>query len=165
VQVHGEEGPAALAASIARACGDEIIRLNDYAWESVLCPGSDAARLALALSRSGHYCRALPGEWAFLNTLALAQVQNRLHAEALKTLVRSRLSSPQGGPHPSNLVFKAMAELGLGRRHAARFDIDHARRVAAETGAERDGETTELLREAERLLAETSHPPQSGESP
>jgi serine/threonine protein kinase/WD40 repeat protein len=141
------------AIAIARARGDDLNRLNGHAWEAVLWPDRPAA-YERALRQAREVCRQQPDDWAFLNTLALAEHRSGLHAAACETLARCEEIHRRAGRalHPSDLAILALAEHRIGKVASARARLETARSTFFAPSFNRDEETLQLIREAEAQL-------------
>jgi WD40 repeat protein len=154
VDTNLEESTRFLALKFAeRHPGKTADELNNRSWLTLHKPGADADvyRRALALAEAA--CVQEPDNWAYLNTLGVAQYRCGLYREAVETLRRSdQLNTRRTGrSEPADLAFLAMAAQRLGQADEAKMYLERLRAVMK--GARLDqGENRVFLQEAEALL-------------
>jgi WD40 repeat protein len=135
---------------IARARGDDPLRINDVAWRLVLptTAPADARRTALRAAQTA--AAAASPDWSTLNTLALAHYRNENYHDALATEEQAR--NYRKDPEPADLAIIAMSQQKLGRRDDAIASLDNLRHEMLKPSNAKDEEAQALLKETEELF-------------
>ena len=137
-------------------------QLNNASWETVRNPGHSKEEYATALDNAEQAVKLVPKETHILNTLGVAQYRTGNYAESITTFAENEtLAKNQARPpHPSDLIFTAMALYQLHREEEARATVtrlhDLIRQVEVHE-MERE-ELDGFLKELEELIPGSSLP-------
>lgn len=149
------------AVAFARGLGENANWLNSEAWGQVRYPGQPVEQYRKALKCVEAALKYAPGDFAFLNTLGVAQFRLGDFEAAIATLERADsahdrigVDGESRGPHPLDGVFASMALARLGRIPEARQRLAAARQLAGDPRYSGDAELGQFLREAEAVIAE-----------
>jgi tetratricopeptide (TPR) repeat protein len=144
------------AIGIARAKGDEPIRLNRESWHLVSRPHDNPKAYEIGLRGAEAAAAAEPDNVAFVNTLGVAQYRNGRYEEAYITLTRSdELRRQQGKKSvPHDVAFLAMAMLRLGRVQEAQTTLERLYSIIGDPEEEwrENEESIAMLEECKQLL-------------
>jgi hypothetical protein len=148
-----EESLRNMAIAIATARGDDLNRMNGWAWEACVSPESHPYR-AHALMQIRFVCGRSPGVHEFVNTLALAEHRNGLFAEACRSARESiRCAEAAGKPaHPTDWAILTMASARLGKKEEADVALAKLRESLSVPRFASDVESKALAAEAEALV-------------
>jgi hypothetical protein len=147
------EPARALAIELALARGDDINRLNGYAWDSVRIPELSALH-PHALHQIEYVSSVLPDDTSFLNTLALARYRMGLFDSVISATLRADdLSRARNRPpYPGDAAIRAMGSFRLGRLEAAHGKLSLSRTSATQPPFADDPDSKWLLLEASALI-------------
>ncbi|MEE2738188.1 MAG: hypothetical protein VX435_08190 [Planctomycetota bacterium] len=102
-----------------------VQELNNASWETVRNPGHTKKEYATALDNAEQAVKLAPEETHILNTLGVAQYRTGDYADSITTFARNETlaQNQKMAPHPSDLIFKAMALYQLHREEEARATV------------------------------------------
>ena len=143
---------------LAGALEDDPTHYNDAAWEIVRSPTCSSEQYLIAL-RASKIAATKRGEWAFVNTLGVAEYRAELYAESVKTLERSIVLSAMDVPDPADLAFIAMAQFRIGKTDEAQASLAQLREVMRNATNAADADNHAFLVEAESLISDEGLPP------
>ena len=129
---------------------------NNAAWALVSKPGQPEANFQRGLRLARAACRIEPENFAFLNTLGVAQYRSGLFAEALVTLTRTNAKNREADPY--DLAFLALAQHRLGQTDKARDTLRRLREVMKDPRRAGDQEEKAFLHEAETIALNGGFP-------
>jgi WD40 repeat protein/tRNA A-37 threonylcarbamoyl transferase component Bud32 len=141
------------ALEVAQTTSESPGQLWYGAWRVVLAPGADHDAYALAVRQAEAAVQAAPGNGTYLRALGIARYRLGDYAKAIDSLEQSeKLDATQGGSHPANLAFLAMAWQQLGQKGEAQATLARLREVTKGPRWATDPEAQGFLREAEALI-------------
>jgi tetratricopeptide (TPR) repeat protein len=102
-----------------------VQELNNASWETVRNPGHTKKEYATALDNAEQAVKLAPEETHILNTLGVAQYRTGDYADSITTFAQNETlaQNQKMDPHPSDLIFKAMALYQLHREEEARATV------------------------------------------
>ena len=102
-----------------------VQELNNASWETVRNPGHSKEEYAAALDKAEQAVKLAPDETHILNTLGVAQYRTGDYADSITTFAQNETlaQNQEMPPHPSDLIFTAMALYQLQREEEARATV------------------------------------------
>jgi hypothetical protein len=133
---------------------DDQELLEEISWSVVGTPDGRHDDYLRALRRAEAAVRLAPENGTYVKTLGVALYRVGRYKEALEVLRRATAleAAQRGGPTPTQIAFRAMAEHRLGQAAKARADLDDLRTRMTDPEAEKDPESRAFLHEAEALI-------------
>jgi tetratricopeptide (TPR) repeat protein len=140
----------AAALALAETWPESPGGLNKAAWELVKLPNRSEADFRRGLRMAEAAIRTQPDNWAYRNTLGVAQYRMGQYQKALATLERS--NQLQGNREPADLTFLALTQHRLNQAEAARAMLERLREVMRDPNTAAREENQGFLREAELVI-------------
>jgi tRNA A-37 threonylcarbamoyl transferase component Bud32 len=130
--------------------GGDPMSLNAVAWMIARERSLGAASYAMALETAEKANELSPDNWAYLNTMGVAQYRNGLYGRAVDTLGRSERMAADD---PYNVAFISMALFKVGREEEARAELERLEELMKAPLNTENGELQAFLAEARDLAA------------